>query len=112
MANGQIGVDKVIKIKYNIDDEGKITGIKITGHSLAGTEEHKIVCNSVSIASQMVAFSLNDLLKIDCVESFESGHLEIDLKDKRTKETDLLMETLEHFLKEIKDNYSDHIEIE
>lgn len=87
----------------------------IEGHAYAAEPGEDIICAAVSVLGQTTVLSLRHIAKIDVRHKIEKGYLKCklpaNLTDKELYDSKLIMDTMLLGLENIKENYSQYIDI-
>jgi hypothetical protein len=104
----------MITVRIERDQQSRITGFSVSGHS--GYAEHgsDIVCAGVSAITQTTIIGLQDVLGINCQGQQSAGKLSCRLPGclgDRQPMADLLLRTMLSGLSALADAYADYIRI-
>jgi len=98
-----------------LEKDGNINGFKVTGHADFGKHGKDIVCSAVSMLTQTTIIGLLKVAEIQAVYEISEGLLQCMLPEKLSDlqkiQSHVLLETMYEGLKNIKENYTKHIEI-
>ncbi|MBP3237656.1 MAG: ribosomal-processing cysteine protease Prp [Lachnospiraceae bacterium] len=93
---------------------GKISGFSLAGHAGYAEEGEDIVCSAVTALSFNTVNSIeafcNDKIVLDVADENEGGYLRLDLKNP-SEEALLLLKSFELGIKNICDEYGEHVNI-
>ncbi len=91
----------MIRLKVYRQEDGKISGFKLTGHSGTAERGQDIVCAGVSALSQTALLGIQGHLHRDMEYQHASGKLEMKLKGAPDDLTEAILQTMLLGLKEI-----------
>jgi uncharacterized protein YsxB (DUF464 family) len=104
----------MIEIEIKKNKQNSIIEYRVTGH--AGYDEYgrDVVCSAVSALAQAVIIGLENVVGIKPKYSIANGDLHClvpTLDSLKRREADILLDTMFHALKSIKDSYPENISI-
>lgn len=95
--------------------KGKVQGIRVTGHAMAGKPGEDIVCAAVSVLTQTILLGIMEALERQIPYERESGNLSFrvpkELSDQEVVKVDTLMNTLRLGMKNLKEGYEKFIDV-
>ena len=91
--------------------------LEISGHTSYGVDGEDIVCAGISCISQTAVLGIFNVAKVNAIYSVEdSGHLYLELPDnisqKEQEVCNIILQTALLGLNDLKEGYSDFIELE
>ena len=101
------------KISLYKDEDGKITGFTSEGHSGYADAGSDIVCAAVSVLTENLVNSVEELLKVDVDAEVreKDAYLNVSVKDYKRDDVQLLFSAMELGLKEIADSYKRYVKL-
>jgi hypothetical protein len=95
--------------------DGNINSFKVTGHADFGKHGKDIVCSAVSVLTQTTVIGLKKVAELQIEYKIFDGFLYCKLPEEKTDlqniKSTAILETMYEGLKNIKKNYTKHIEI-
>lgn len=84
----------MIKVKIFYQDDGKITGFDVTGHSGTAAAGEDIVCAGVSSLTDSAFLGITEYLHRTVSYEDSSGKLKMQLKDRPDDRTEAILNTM------------------
>lgn len=99
------------------DPQGRLVGLRVTGHTGAGTRGNDLVCSAVSVLAQTAPNALEEILEIPPFPvQVSDGLLEFTLPEGLSEgqrdRADIILRTVLRGLKDIEIIYPKHLQIE
>ena len=103
----------MIKIDIYRDEQGMITNYKVSGHAESVDEGADLVCNSVSVMTQIPIIGLEKYLKLKPSYSveLEEGILDVALNSAPNELTQAILMTMLYGLKDLERQCSQYVRI-
>lgn len=104
----------MIEVKAFIGANGYYKGFTVTGHAgyASDRDRYDLVCAAVSAVTLTTAFGLQDILKERGTYESNSGSLIVSLTDGGNAETDILIQSMLHGLKLIRDQHPENLKLQ
>lgn len=105
----------MIRVEMRRDAQGRLSGLRCSGHAGAGPEGHDLVCSAVSALTTTAVNALEEILGLDMRPTVSEGLLDFDLpkgiSGQQRDTADLVLRTIRRGLQDIQIVYPQFINV-